>query len=151
MTTEYSDRDKIAANYKNRMSKWYLVIIYFVIWTVSVAAFWLVGRIYALSYVIIVFCFVLPLTTVIISAFIGKGAEWRDIRWIMLLFLGFMYMMAYKTTFTLAGMTILDKFSLDFMLPGILLSGLGMCIGTVIRIILGKRAGQSKGEKSETK
>lgn len=81
----------------------------------------------------------MPLATIITSIFIGKNDEWSNIRWVMLLFFGLMYMLSYDLTFSLINMIArhkLNKPNIDFMLPGILLSALGMCIGTIIRVIL---------------
>ena len=151
---EYSEKNADISNRKTKISKRILIIVYLCIWALPIAVFWIVGLIDALAYAVVVFYFVLPLDTIIASIFIGKGEEWRDIRWIMLIFFGLMYMLSYYLTFSLANMTIfhkLNELSVEFMLPGILLSALGMCIGTVIRIILKKKNNYRKREKSETK
>ncbi len=151
---EYSEKNADISNQKTKISKRILIIIYLCIWALPIAVFWIVGRIDALAYAVVVFYFVLPLATIIASIFIGKDEEWRDIRWIMLLSFGLMYMLSYYLTFSLANMLAFHKLnalSIEFMLPGILLSALGMCIGTVIRIILKKKNNYRKREKSETK
>lgn len=151
---EYSEKNADISNQKTKISKRILIIVYLCIWALPIAVFWIVGRIDALAYAVVVFYFVLPLDTIIASIFIGKGEEWRDIRWIMLIFFGLIYMLSYYLTFSLANMIIfhkLNELSVEFMLPGILLSALGMCIGTVIRIILKKKNNYRKREKSETK
>ena len=85
---------------------------------------------------------VLPITTFIISIFIGKDDGWANHRWSMLLFFGFMYMVASYATFSLSNMLSFEKVNapeLEGMLPGILSAGLGMFVGSVIRLFVEKR------------
>ena len=136
--TKYSENGADTLNQKRKVSKRILIIVYLCIWALPIAMFWIV-RWDAIIYSLVVLYFIMPLATIITSIFIGKNDEWSNIRWVMLLFFGLMYMLSYDLTFSLINMIArhkLNKPNIDFMLPGILLSALGMCIGTIIRVIL---------------
>ena len=90
--------------------------------------------------------FVLPVSTFISSVFIGVDDNcWASNRWLMLLFFGFMYMLASYVTFSLANTTLtghLNYPEIADILPGILCSAVGMIVGKLIAII--KFRGQRK-------
>ncbi len=126
---------------RQRLSKIILVTAYLMIWTMSVLVFWLGGRSDAMGYSILFFYLILLVSTLVISAFIGKDSGWENWRWVMLLFFGAMYMLADYATFSLANMMAFDKFNavrIEDMLPGILCSAAGMAAGSTIRVIAGR-------------
>lgn len=126
---------------RQRLSKIILVTAYLMIWTMSVLVFWLGGRSDAMGYSILFFYLILPISTLVISVFIGKDRGWENWRWVMLLFFGVMHMLAPYATFSLSNMMSFDKFNaieIGDMLPGILCSAAGMAAGSAIRAIAGR-------------
>ena len=120
------------------MSRLILALTYLLIWAFSILSFWLGAREDAMGYSILVFYVILPLTTIIISVCIGRDESWASSKWILLLFFGFMYMMAGYATFSLANMISLSFETvrwprLENMMGGILCSAFGMMIGALIR------------------
>lgn len=124
---------------RHRFSKLILVVSYLLVWTLSIVLFWVgTAPTDAMGYSLVVFYFILPVATLVISIFIGKDDGWTNSKWVMLLFFGFMYMSASYTTFSLANM--IEAGTIRFpeftqMLPGILISGLGIFVGTIIRLV----------------
>ena len=124
---------------RQKFSKLVQVIAYLVIWAVAIIVFWLGGRVDAMGYSLVVLWFVLPVSTFIISIFIGKDDGWANYKWLMLLFFGVMYMLAEFATFKLANAIAFHKTNLPEitnMLPGILCSAAGLLVGTVVRVII---------------
>lgn len=124
-----------------KFSKLIQISIYLLIWAVAVLSFWFSNNEDAMGYALMVFYMVLPVTTFIISIFIGKDTGWSHYKWFMLLFFGVMYMLAGYSTFSLANAIEFHKVNLPqigTMIPGIICSGLGMIIGSVIKFFCGK-------------
>lgn len=121
---------------RQKFSKLVQVIAYLVIWAVAITVFWLGGRVDAMGYSLVVLWLVLPVSTFIISIFIGKDDDWANYKWLMLIFFGVMYMLAEFATFKLANAVAFHKTNLPeitSMLPGMLCSAAGMLVGTVVR------------------
>lgn len=130
---------------RQRLARLIPVAAYLVIWVVCVAVFWLDGQTDAMGYSLLVFWLILPLTTFVLSVFVGRDEAWQDLRWLMLLFFGLMYMLADFATFDLANAVAFDKVNwpeLAQMLPGILCAAAGVGIGALAR-----RIGKKKNEK----
>ena len=120
------------------MSRLILLATYLVIWAFSILSFWLGARQDAMGYSILVFYVILPMTTIILSICIGKDDVWASSKWILLLFFGFMYMLASYATFSLANMISLSFEQirwpqLENMIGGILCSAFGMMVGSLVR------------------
>lgn len=127
---------------RQKFSKLIVVVSYLLIWSLSIIVFWLGGRSDAMGYSIVNFYLVLPISTMIISIFIGKDEGWAHGKWLMLLFFGFMNMLAPYVTFSLSNMIAFDKFNapdIAGMLPGILSAGLGMAVGSLLRHAASKK------------
>ena len=140
-----------AVKSRQKFSKVILTVTYLIIWTASIAVFWFGGRIDAMGYSLVYFYLVLPVTTFIISVFIGRDNSWAGLRWVMLLFFGFMYMLAPYATFSLANMTSVNvvRFPhLSDMLPGILCAAAGIAAGSVVRFISERRIQVDSSENS---
>ena len=128
---------------RQRLARLIPVAAYLVIWVVCVAVFWLDGQTEAMGYALMVFWLALPLTTFVLSVFMGRDEAWQNLRWLMLLFFGLMYMLADFATFGLANAVAFDKTNwpeLVQMLPGILCAAAGVGIGTLARRIKGRKA-----------
>ena len=88
------------------------------------------------GYALLAFYLVLPVTTLVISVFIGRDESWSGSRWLMMLFFGVMYMLGPFATFSMANSLAFDHRNLPQltdMLPGILCSAVGIGIGALIR------------------
>jgi len=124
------------------LSKTVIVAAYLILWTLSILFFWLGGRRDAMGYSLLIFYFLLPVGTLILSVFIGLGRGWENRKWLMLLFFGGMNMLAPYATFSLANMASVHKFNLPEltdMLPGVLCAGLGIAVGTAVRAVRERR------------
>lgn len=129
---------------KNRQgfSKLIQVMVYLIIWATCIVVFWVGGRTDAIGYSLVVLYLVLPLTTIIISFFIGKDNGWAQYKWLMLIFFGIMYMFAPYATFSLANTATFGNIHMPeiaAMLPGILCAAAGMLIGTITKAIKEKK------------
>lgn len=129
---------------RQKFAKLIQVLAYLVIWAVAIIVFWLGGRVDAMGYSLVVFWLVLPVTTFIISIFIGKDDGWANYKWLMMLFFGVMYMLAEFATFKLANAVAFNKTNLpdlENMYPGLLWSAAGLLVGTVVQVVRNKRKG----------
>lgn len=140
---KYLDESTNEVKSRQRFSKLIQIMSYLIIWAVGIIVFWFGSDPSdAMGFGLVMFYLVLPVTTIVISVFIGKDEGWANYKWLMLLFFGFMYMAASYATFSLANMIAFDKFNapeITEMLPGILCSAVGMLIGTIIRIIKSRK------------
>jgi len=129
------------------LSRRILITAYLLIWAFSIAFFWLAaGPTDAMAYALIFLYLIIPVATMVVSFFIGRDEEWRETRWLMLLFFGVMYMLAPYATYSLANTLSAGNLHLPRltdMLPGILTSAAGMLAGTLTK----KRAAAPKKEK----
>lgn len=132
---------------RRKFSKVVLLMSYLVIWAAAIIVFWLGGKSDAMGYSLVTLYLVLPISTLVISVFIGKDEGWINVKWIMLLFFGFMYMLASYATFTLANMASFDKSNFPEItesLPGIICSAIGLCIGSIIKRVTARKRNKSK-------
>lgn len=130
---------------RRSLSRRVLMAAYLVIWGGSLAFFWtLTGPGDAMGYALVFQIFLIPAATLVVSFFVGRDEEWLSARWVMLLFFGVMYMLVPYATFTLANARAFHKGfvppRLEDMLPGLLLSALGMAAGSLARRIAEGRA-----------
>lgn len=136
MTQHLKDTADTAKS-QRALARLVLIAVYLLIWTFSVGFFWVAaGPTDAMGYGLVFLWLVLPAATVVISFFVGRGGEWREVRWLMLLFFGVFYMLAPYATFTWANISAFGEFRLPDpvdLLPGILCSALGMALGTAAR------------------
>lgn len=134
---EYLKESTDAVTSRQNFSKLILIISYLAIWALSIITFWLGGESQdTIGYTLTTFYLVLPITTLVISVFIGKDESWGNYKWLMPLFFGFMYMLAAYCTFSLANMVSFDKFNMpeiEDVLPGLIFSAIGLVTGFAIR------------------
>ena len=84
----HREESKDAVKSRRAFLRFVLVTVYLVVWGVSVLAFWMGGRTDAMGYSLVVFYAVLPLSTLVLSFFIGCGRAWDGCKRTMLFFLG---------------------------------------------------------------
>lgn len=132
---------------RQKLSKLVLVITYLVIWVLSIVVFWLGGNQDAMGYSLVVFYFALPISTLIISVFIGKGDGWTNVKWLMLLFFGIMNMLAPYFTFSLSNMITFNKINIPDaigFLSGIICAAIGIAIGSIVKAIAERKSDYSR-------
>ena len=110
---------------------------------VLVTVYLVVCRTDAMGYSLVVFYAVLPLSTLVLSFFIGCGRAWDGCKRTMLFFFGAMSMLGPYVTFSLSNMASFQKFNLPELsafLPGLLCAVAGMAVGAAVRAAKRKRA-----------
>ncbi len=124
---------------KNRLRKVLPILIYIIIWVACILFFWIFsGATDAAVFSIFVFWGILPITSLIISAIMGKD-DFKPLTKIgAIILIGIMYMLCEYFTFSLANMVAFDKFnsiSFDALLMGTGFSAIGMGIGCLTKFI----------------
>ena len=130
----HREESKDAVKSRRAFLRFVLVTVYLVVWGVSVLAFWMGGRTDAMGYSLVVFYAVLPLSTLVLSFFIGCGRAWDGCKRTML---------GPYVTFSLSDMASFQKFNLPELsafLPGLLCAVAGMAVGAAVRAAKRKRA-----------
>lgn len=124
---------------KNRLSKVLLISIYISIWAACILFYWIFsGPTDEMVYSIFVFWGILPITSLIISAIVGKDDFKPLTKLGVVILLGIMFMLCEYFTFSLSNMIAFDKFnkiSLDALFWGTLFSSFGMGIGCLAKHI----------------
>ena len=131
---------------RQKFSRQLQVMVYLMVWALSVLSFWLGGRTDAMAYSIIVLWLVLPVTTLVVAVFIGKDESRNGTKWLMLLFFGVMHSLAGYATFDLANAIAFQTVrlpDLETMYLGILCAAAGMGLGTAMQAIQKRRAARS--------
>lgn len=131
---------------REKLSRLLVVLTYLIIWALSILVFWMGLKEEAMLYSIATFYLVLPLSTLILAGLVGRKECWTGLRWVMLLFFGFLYMLAPYATFNLANMLMVERFylpNLATLLPGLLCAAAGMGIGCGLRRLKRRRQPQS--------
>ncbi len=139
---------------KRTLSRRLLMAAYLVIWGVSIAFFWVgTAPTDAMGYGLVFLWFLIPVATMVVAFFVGRDEEWREVRWLMLLFFGAMYMLAPYATFSLANTLLSGSFRLPAladMLPGILCAAVGMGLGSAAwQLAARKESGGAEGSAGE--
>ena len=130
---------------RRTLSRRVLMAAYLLIWGFSLVFFWTwtdPGD--AMGYALVFQILLIPAATLVVSFFVGRDEEWVSARWVMLLFFGVMYMLVPYATFTLKNARAFHKGwvppRLEEMLPGLLLSAVGMAAGSFVRRVAERRA-----------
>ncbi len=149
---EYLQESTDVVKSRQKLSKLVLVIAYLVIWVLSIVVFWLGGNQDAMGYSLVVFYFALPISTLIISVFIGKGDGWTNVKLLMLLFFGIMNMLAPYFTFSLSNMITFNKINMPDaigFLSGIICAAIGIAIGSIVKDIAERKSDCSHNSTSK--
>ncbi|MCH5345386.1 MAG: helix-turn-helix transcriptional regulator [Acetatifactor sp.] len=133
---DYLEESTNVVKSKNKFSKLILIMIYLVIWAISLIVFWFfTSGSDAMGYSIMFLWVLLPVTTFVLSMLIGKNDYWGKWKWISAIVFGVMYMLAEYATFRVANMASSDKINMPSfgMIPvGIIVSLFGLGIGVGI-------------------
>ncbi len=137
-----SEKRTDSAKRDDRRGKARLIAAYLAIWAFALLVFWLFGgRADALGYSVVFLWGVLPVTTLVCSLLIGKYNYWGKGKWFTALPFGAMYMLTQYATFSAANMIAFQHFNrpdFEMMLGGVILSVIGLGIGSLLRRIRGK-------------
>jgi transcriptional regulator with XRE-family HTH domain len=124
---------------RQKLTKLIPILAYLVIWVCCVLFFWVssaMDEMDAMGYALLVIYFVLPISTLLVSIFIGKDEGWSNAKWLMLLFFGVMFMLVPYATYSLANTFTTGTIhfpDIGVMLPGIIFSAIGITIGTLVK------------------
>ncbi|MCD8108364.1 MAG: hypothetical protein LUE20_10465 [Oscillospiraceae bacterium] len=91
---------------------------------------------------LLIFYFVLPITTFVLSILIAVNDYWGRCKWLSAVIFGIMYTLAEYATFKLANTFAFGSFNLPNLtlwLIGAIISLAGLGIGTLVRILLRKK------------
>lgn len=120
---------------KNNMKKG--LLIYSLIWFITVGAFWLGMSREAMGYSLLAFYLILPIAGLVCSAMSGARSGLRGIIFCSL-FIGVMYMMSQYLTFSLLNMlkssiTKINYPSIPMLIGGALTAFIGYFLGVIFR------------------
>lgn len=122
---------------KNPEKQLLIPISYMIIWIFSVLIFWIfAGRHNIVVYVMGFFYLLLPLVTFVESLIIAREDFWGKWKWLTLIILGTMYMLADYCTFRLANNLSFAKLNSpewELFLAGAGVSLFGMLAGALVR------------------
>jgi hypothetical protein len=121
-----------------------LISVYISIWVACILFYWVFsGPTDAMVYSLFVFWGILPITSLIISAIVGKDDFKATIKIGVVILLGIMSMLCEYFTYSLGNMVAFDKFNIpnpDALFGGILISGIGLGIGCLAKHIKNKKS-----------
>ena len=128
---------------RSKLSMLILVLTYLVIWAISIIVFWFfTSGSDAMGYSLMFLWILLPVTTFVVSLFIGKNNYWGKWKWLSPLALGIMYMLAEYATFQSSNMIAFDKINAprwEMILSGGIISIIGLCIGEIANLCKRKK------------
>lgn len=134
----YLEESTNVVKHKRFLIKIIEIGFYLIIWSLLVALFWLSKEEDPMGYALLSFYMILPTVTIIVSIFMGLDQGWGRRRWFMTVFFGIMYMLAGYVTFDLCNTMSTGHVNAPefmFCIAGIVISAIGMGIGTLARII----------------
>lgn len=134
---EYLEESTNVVKSNRKKTGFSLILSYVFIWTVSMIVFWnFTEGSDAMGYSIMFLWLVLPVTTFVISVFVGIHNCGQKKKWFTTMVMGIMYMLAGYGTFSMANMISFHKFNLpdfEMIIPGVIISSLGIAVGNGIR------------------
>lgn len=127
-------------------------LLYFVVWSLCLIWFWKGGKGDADGYSLAVFYIILPVATLLLSFYYGFSRNFGIFRWLMLLFFGMMFLLMRYVTFDLCNMLSVKELKWPdwhSFIPGLIISAIGMVLGTGVRLILHLKNKKEKKEVNE--
>ena len=116
------------------------ILVYLAIWAFLILLFWVgraLGALNPLGYGIVAQYLVLPITTIVVAAFLGyDDALGTNARWVALVLFGVGSMLVPYATFYVANMITFEVFRIPdivALLPGFLCGAIGLGIGVLLR------------------
>lgn len=135
---DYLEESTNTVKSRNKLSSLLLVLSYLVIWSISIIVFWFfTSGSDAMGYSLMFLWILLPITTFVVSLFIGRNTYWGKWKWLTPLVMGIMYMLAEYATFQCSNMIAFDKIntpSWGMILAGGVISAIGMSIGEIANL-----------------
>ena len=114
-----------------------MLLGFLIIWIVSVLSFWIfpiTGN--EMIYSVLVLYILLPITILFLSIIIGKGGSQKNIKYIVPILFGVIYMLTEYLTFSLANMTTFNKLNmpeLSIIITGSVISYIGVLVGLSLK------------------
>ena len=140
---DYLEESTNTVKSRNKLSGLLLVLAYLVIWSISIVVFWFfTSGSDAMGYSLMFLWILLPVTTFVVSLFIGRNTYWGKWKWLTPLVMGIMYMLAEYATFQCSNMIAFDKIntpSWGMILAGGVISAIGMSIGEIANLCKKKK------------
>ena len=140
---DYLEESTNTVKSRNKLSSLLLVLSYLVIWSISIIVFWFfTSGSDAMGYSLMFLWILLPITTFVVSLFIGRNTYWGKWKWLTPLVMGIMYMLAEYATFQCSNMIAFDKIntpSWGMILAGGVISAIGMSIGEIVDLCKKKK------------
>lgn len=131
---------------RNRLAKTVLVSVYLGIWAFSLVVFWFfTGPTDAMGYGLMFLWILLPVTTFVLSAIIGRSGYWGRWKWLSAPVFGIMYMLAEYATFqclNMAAAAAVRRIAVphfEMILIAGIISLLGLALGSGIRRVRARR------------
>ncbi len=141
--TGYLEESTDTVKSKRNIGKLIIIATYLVIYAIAMILFWCVADgSDAMGYSLLIFYFVLPVTTFVLSILIGINDYWGRWKWLSAVIFGIMYTLAEYATFKLANTFVFGNFNLPnltLLLIGAIISLAGLGIGTLVRRHLRKK------------
>ena len=134
---EYLEENTNVVKSKDKQSRLMLVLTYLAIWAIALIVFWFfTSGSDAMGYSLMFLWVLLPVTTFVTAALIGKHDYWGNYNWFSVIVFGIMYMLAEYATFSTANMVAFGKINApDFMMIvyGAVIALVGLGVGKVVR------------------
>ena len=138
---EYLEESTNMVQSHKKLSLTILIALYLGIWAFALIVFWFfISGADAMGYSLVFLWIILPVTTLVISGFIGRNNHMGKWKWLAPPAFGTMHMLAEYATFSTANM-ILNEFSrlnppmLELLFLGAAISLIGLGTGCLIRRI----------------
>lgn len=133
---EYLEENTNVVKSKDKQSKLILIATYLAIWAIALIVFWFfTSGSDAMGYSLMFLWVLLPVTTFVTAALIGKHDYWGRYNWCSVIGFGVMYMLAEYATFSTANMVAFHKINApEFMMIvyGAVIALIGLGVGKVL-------------------
>lgn len=134
----YLDESTNTVKSRAKLSKLILLMSYLVIWAIAIIVFWIFAIKEpdgAMGYSLMFLWVILPVTTLVISYFIGRNNYGKKRKWASSIGFGIMYMLSEYATFSMANNLSFNKINLpefSMLWKGIAISLIGIALGHLV-------------------